>query len=71
MSTSGDGEVLKGAQEAIYSLKLRGPDGFSLGLVSGFERDVRREVYAQDEARVKVLRCRTDCQTSLLLVGDG
>jgi hypothetical protein len=71
MSTGGDGQVLKGAQKAIYSLKLRGPDGFSLGLVSGFERDVRQQFYAEDEARVKVLRCRTDCQSSLLLVGDG
>jgi hypothetical protein len=69
MST--DGQPTKGTEEAIYSLKLRGPDGFSLGLVAGFEDEVVQQFYAEDEARVKVLRCRTDCQTSLLLVGDG
>jgi hypothetical protein len=71
MSTGGDGQVQKGTEEAIYSIKLRGPDGFSLGLVAGFEDEVVQQFYAVDEARVKVLRCRTDCQTSLLLVGDG
>jgi hypothetical protein len=69
--TDGDGQVQKGTAETIYSLKLRGPDGFSLGLVTGFEHDVRQQLVTQDEARVKVLRCRTDCQTSLLLIGDA
>jgi hypothetical protein len=71
MSTSGDGQVQKGMEEAIYSIKLRGPDGFSLGLVAGFEDEVVQQFSAADEARVKVLRCRTDCQTSLLWVGNG
>jgi hypothetical protein len=69
--TDGDGQVQKGMEEAVYSIKLRGPDGFSLGLVAGFEDEVVQQFYAVDEARVKVLRCRTDCQTSLLWVGDG
>jgi hypothetical protein len=69
MSTDGDGARPTKGLFNTYALKLTGPNSITFSYVEGHRYAVEEDVFSENEARVKVLRCRSDCEHSTVIIG--